>query len=135
MRKTNWLPVGCALGLLLILSACFGAYVIWVQLQFEADRVPTIDFDSALWKSKKPFEHNRTVRSQMIDDLLSTHNFAGWERHELEALLGPPDKSNPEDWDVGYLLGADRSFGIDFEVLVFRFDDSARVTEFRLVKY
>jgi hypothetical protein len=100
----------------------------------ESSGVQQRGFDASLWRTPTKVEHGRTTRSEMVNDLLATHDFAGWTRPQVEALLGPGDKLPPGDdrWDLVYSLGADRSFlPIDNEWLGFKFAQDGTATEYR----
>ena len=84
-------------------------------------------------------EPNRTVRIQMVEDLLRRHNFLGWERAGVVELLGQPD-SDPSwfdpQYDAAYRLGRERGMpGVDFEHLAFRFDGEDKVVAYRILRY
>jgi len=99
-----------------------------------SERGPTRPFDAMLWKQADPNKH-RTVRSEMVDDLLERYDFTGWSRAEIADLLGPsmapPIGSGFEQWDMIYLLGLERgSYALDDEALGFKFDKAGRVVMF-----
>lgn len=76
------------------------------------------------------------VRIRMVDDLLNRHTFKGQTREEVEALLGPKTKTEYfNDWDLVYYLGPGRYGNAvgDSEWLVFRFNSTERVKEYRVV--
>lgn len=99
--------------------------------------VHPISFDVEEWLRAEQIEDYRTVRSQMIEDLLKRFDFRGWSRGEVTKLLGKPDwdpkTSGFPSWDIAYYLGRERggAFSLDIECLVFRFDGSDLVTEYR----
>lgn len=95
--------------------------------------VKSIPFDATAWQGADPIEDHRTVRSQMIDDLLKRYSFRGWSESEVIELLGTPDRgppSTPRCWLV-YRLGAERgAWALDDEYLYFQFNAQNRVTDF-----
>ena len=72
----------------------------------------------------------------MVDDLIHRQHLVGKTRPEVLALLGPQsDTGQFSDWDLTYVLGAERGFmGIDSEWLVLRFDDAGRVMQYEIVR-
>jgi hypothetical protein len=95
-------------------------------------------FNPVAWRHADEIGNYRTVRSQMISDLLCNHDFHGWSRDEVVELLGEPDwdhrtVSSFRNWDFVYYLGLERQgwASLDDEVLVFRFDTNDRVIEYR----
>lgn len=85
------------------------------------------------WQKADPIEGHRTVRSQMIDDLLQRYNFRGWSADEVIELLGLPDRHPPSmrSVDMVYRLGfRPDAWALDDEYLYFRFDGQARVAEY-----
>ncbi|HEX7448112.1 MAG TPA: hypothetical protein VF306_11235 [Pirellulales bacterium] len=97
--------------------------------------VKPIAFEATAWQRADPIEDYRTVRSQMIDDLLQRHNFRGWTEDEVIEVLGPPDGKPPAMRSVHmlYRLGRERGvWALDDEYLYFQFDVQNRVTKFGL---
>ncbi len=71
---------------------------------------PQIPFDEATWKNAKyDYEAHieSDIRGQMTDDLLKRHNFKGWTREQVIALLGESDSLGElaGEWDLIYGLG------------------------------
>ncbi len=96
--------------------------------------VPAV-FEATAWKSADPIGGSRTVRSQMIDDLLQRYHFRGWKSDDVIELLGPPDRRPPAMRlvHIVYRLGAERgAWALDDEYLYFRLDAQNRVTEWGL---
>ena len=99
--------------------------------------VRPIPFESAEWKRAEGIGNGRTVRSQMVDDLLDRHDFKGKTREQVVALLGEPDRAPRNDFRppnhpaLVYALGLERAgpFSVDFEYLAFRLDGQKRVVE------
>ena len=93
-------------------------------------------FDTAEWKSPTIVDGgDRTTRSYMCDDLLATHDFEGFTKQELFALLGSAESGGDfgfEQWDLVYWLGLERAgdFSLDDEVLGFDFDEAGRVIRY-----
>lgn len=95
--------------------------------------VKPIAFEAPAWQRADRIEGHRTVRSQMIDDLLRRYNFRGWSEDEVIELLGPSDRRPPtmRSVHIVYRLGAQRgAWSLDDEYLYFRIDAQNRVTEF-----
>ena len=101
-----------------------------------------IGFDPEKWKTfpRSSNEWPKTdllpVRIRMVDDLLKRHDFSGQTRGEVERLLGPKTKTEYfSDWDLVYYLGPGRYGNAvgDSEWLVFRFDVSGRVQDYKVV--
>ena len=89
-----------------------------------------IPFDAVAWKRADPIKRDRTVRSQMIDDLLGRYNFQGWTEQQIVQLLGEPDsRLGFERYDIVYKMGLERggSFSLDTEALVSQLDRNDRV--------
>jgi hypothetical protein len=97
--------------------------------------VEQVSFDPIAWKRAEPIGSFRTVRSQMIDDLLRRYDFQGWTREEVIQLLGTPNTvSGFTQFDVVYVLGLERggAFSQDDEALGFKFDANGRVVNYRV---
>jgi hypothetical protein len=92
----------------------------------------SIAFDSKVWKQAE--NTNDTVRSFMVDDLLSSRQLVGMSRAEIDSLLGvPPNTPFFSDYQYVYWLGRERSFiQIDSEWLGIRFEND-RVVETKLL--
>jgi hypothetical protein len=71
----------------------------------------------------------------MVDDLVTRKRLDGYTRQQVEALLGPGDKTESwKQWHLAYRLGPDRQgLHLDFEWLVVRFGVDGRVSEYRVV--
>ena len=103
--------------------------------------VRQIPFDSVAWKRADEIENHRTVRSQMVDQLIGSGRLDGLKQTEIENLLGPPLRDmnaagvDGQRWNMAYYLGLERSgsWSIDDEFLVIRFDAQGRVAEYRIV--
>ncbi len=104
--------------------------------------VEPLRFESVNWKRAAPIERHRTVRSQMIDDLLRRGLLNGLTRPEVESMLGPPEPHDlvslgvdPYRWDIAYYLGLERGgvWSLDSEFLAIRFGDAGHVVECRNV--
>jgi len=71
----------------------------------------------------------------MIEDLLHRYDLHGYTQRELESLLGPPDtRKGFSQWDVIYVLGAERTGTLYFddEALGFKFDAKGHVVKYGL---
>jgi hypothetical protein len=74
-------------------------------------------------------------RHRIADWLVLSDRLIGHSREDIVTLLGePPPTEYFKEWDMVYLLGAERSFiSIDSEWLVLRLDDRRVVREARIV--
>jgi hypothetical protein len=118
----------------------------WQLGAFDPPEVQPRPFEAEAWKRADPIEplqRNRTVRSQMIDDLLRRKLLDGLSRAEVEQLLGPPledlsgFKSHFRRYHLAYRLGLQRDGGalaFYYEYLAIRLDEQGRVTEYRDVR-
>ena len=77
----------------------------------------------------------------MLDDLLARYSFTGWNRSEVESLLGTADEvgfdydftvDGPEDWDLLYKAGNEFT---DSRALIFDLDEQGRVIGYRVALY
>jgi hypothetical protein len=93
-----------------VVVATVGAFVGFGKWAFKPE-VEQRSFEAVTWKRADPIERHRTVRSQMIDDLLRHYNFQGWTRGQVTQLLGKPDTmwSSFNQWDIIYVLGTERA--------------------------
>jgi hypothetical protein len=114
------------------------AGLLWWQI-IGRHRVTQIPFDSPAWQLAEPIENYRTIRSQMIQDLLRQFDFSGWTREQIIELLGPPIPGEPSSlgfsqWDIVYVLGIERGgpYSLDDEALGFEFDGEEQVESFGL---
>ena len=106
---------------------------------FDPPEVTPVPFEAAAWRRADPIERDRTVRSQMADDLIRSQRLVGLTRGEVESLLGSPlgDLAfagiDARRWDMAYRLGLERGgkFSLDDEFLVVRFARTGRVVECR----
>ena len=126
-----------ALYAILVLGAILAAGKGISQSAWWNGGVRPISFEPFAWRRADDIGNHRTVRSQMVGDLLGKHDFQGWSRNTLTELLGEPDwdpkTSGFADWDIAYHLGLERggSLSLDDECLVFRFDGNDRVIAYR----
>lgn len=94
-------------------------------------------FDQATWNSQpKADEFMWPPRLCMVDDLLTRHDFHGWQRSNIISLLGEPDQTH---WDADnqlvYYLGPERGLlGIDSEWLVFSLSSDEVVRDYKLAR-
>jgi len=106
------------------------------MLLSESGDVVRVPFDETAWRRAGDIGNYRTVRSQMIDDLLHKYDFRGWHRDSVTELLGKPDCEAAtlgfKKWHYAYRVGLERggSFSLDDEWLLFRFDAHDRVVEY-----
>jgi hypothetical protein len=96
---------------------------------------PRRPFEASLWEKAAPNSPCcRTVRSEMVDDLLAQYDFRGWSRAEIIGLLGSPSPTwaGFEQWDLYYVLGLERAgpYSLDDEALGFKFDAAGHVVKF-----
>ena len=118
---------------LLILAAfviAWLAFVIGFAVFMPSNESPQIEFQSELWVVE-----DSGVRAQMIEDLSKQNDFDKMTKLEVLSLLGEPTETNYfHNYDCVYWLGRERGFlGIDSEWLVFRFDDTGRVTDWAVL--
>ena len=75
-------------------------------------------------------------RHRMADWLVLSRSLLGSTREEVISLLGGPPKTGKfTDWDLVYVLGAQRGlFSIDSEWLVLRFDRSGHAVDARIMR-
>src|ERR1700722_6996821 len=101
------------------------------------DQVGQIPFDPDEWASSSPIENGRTVRSQMVEDLIKSKLSTRMSRAEVVDLLGEPGARREDvmygEWDLVYPIGLERAgiWSLDDEFLVFKLDSEGRVREFR----
>ncbi len=103
--------------------------------------VSPIQFEPTLWKQATSIGNFRTVRNQMVEDLILSKRLDGLPRVEVEQLLGPPLADHAaagidaKRWHLAYFLGLERggAFSLDDEFLVIRLDDEGRAIEYRTV--
>ena len=92
-------------------------------------------FEAADWRSRPPSaDYMWPARLRMVDDLLSRHDFHGWQRSRVVALLGEPDHTRwDSDNQMVYFLGPERGlFRIDSECLVFSLNTDDVVRDYKL---
>lgn len=101
----------------------------------------SIPFDPAIWKRQFLLSSPRLDRAPMLDDLLARYSFTGWNRSEVESLLGTADEvgfdydftvDGPEDWDLLYKAGNEFT---DSRALIFDLDEQGRVIGYRVALY
>ena len=116
--------------------------IIYSTDSFTNDWLNRTRFESEGWKDTQrksnEWPHTKLLptRSRMVDDLLNRHRLTARTRDELEALLGARSGQNSfEGWDWHYYIGPGRYGNAvgDSEWLVFRFDSTGRVTEYKVV--
>ncbi len=121
---------------ILIASAVIAAlvFMVWkIQRDWTFSEFPQTPYIGAQWRAARD-EGGRTVRSNMIEDLLKTHNFKGWACAEVIAELGEPYPGPVPPYDMLILIGPDRGFGIDIEFIAFQLDSDDRVTSYDLIQ-
>jgi hypothetical protein len=99
-----------------------------------SDRLHRRSFDGSAWQEAADGDSHWPARLRMVDDLLRRHDMHGWPRSRVEQLLGPPDETAYDEWDMAYLLGPIRyGFGLGSEWFVLRLDENGRVTDYRIM--
>ncbi|RYD95164.1 MAG: hypothetical protein EOP50_08395 [Sphingobacteriales bacterium] len=75
-------------------------------------------------------------RARIADRLISTQALIGKSKPDIAKMLGePPPTEYFREWDMVYILGAERGFlSIDSEWLVIQFDSSGTATEAAIVR-
>jgi hypothetical protein len=129
-------------GGMVLLVAGMIALSLWNFGAFDSTDVGLVSFDSNDWKQATPIGNRRTVRSQMVDDLLSRHLLDGLSRAQVEALLGPAIEysqlsgGGQHKWDVVYELGLERlgDWSFDTEFLAIRFDRNGLVQVYQTIR-
>ncbi|MCH7989919.1 MAG: hypothetical protein IID46_12320 [Planctomycetes bacterium] len=137
--QLSWKKVTLAIAMVILFFPCFPVSMyIWQEFNAEPDVLP-IPFESEAWKRGDTIGDNRTVRSQMIDDLLQRHDFHGWSKEQIIDLLGNPGEGENHVmyplFDMAYTLGLEREgwASVDFEYLVFKLNDQQKVIHFRVM--
>jgi hypothetical protein len=127
------------------IGALVGLIAFWVALGFGLDRLESLyrttqrlPFNSAEWRADRWDTEPRwlTARQRMIDDLMAQKRLDGLTRAEVEALLGPDNKTvHWRDWHLRYVLGTGRVVGhlFDREWFVVRFGSDGRVAAYRVL--
>lgn len=100
------------------------------------DRIEQIPFERSSWQQATSIGNSRTVRSQMIDNLMNQFDFEGWTVEQVVELLGPPNE-NPSgfgQWDLVDVLGLERHGGLslDDEALGFKMNSDGVVKVYGL---
>ena len=131
IRPTISVLCGLLLGIAAVPVSC-----LWTFGFFDSPEVGPVPFEVASWRRADPIARHRTVRSQMVDDLMRRKLLDGLPRSAVEQLLGPPNKGvqvGQGHWDMIYHLGLERAgaFSLDEEFLVIRFGDHGWVVEYR----
>ncbi|MBG89886.1 MAG: hypothetical protein CMO80_23730 [Verrucomicrobiales bacterium] len=132
MLRRNKILIG--LGVIGLVIAMLG-FPIWMTiLSAFKERSQRIAFDRKKWVEESTFKDPQRIR--MVDDLLKTRSFENMSSNDVVELLGPPEAmAFFRNYDIAYWLGPERGFtSIDSEWLVFRLDDSGKVTEQRIVR-
>jgi len=130
--------VALAFAIVILFFPCFQVSMfIWQEINAEPDVLP-IPFESEAWKRGDDIGNFRTVRSQMIGDLLQRHDFHGWSKEQIVDLLGNPDEGENHEmyplWDMAYFLGVERGgwASLDNEYVVFRLNGQQKVIDYRV---
>jgi hypothetical protein len=144
-REVGWFAgiAVAALVLLLLILVGLPLRFMWALGAFDPPEVQPLPFESAAWKRADPIQRYRTVRSQMVDDILRRRLLDGLSRGEVEQLLGPPIedlsgfKNHFRRYHLAYYLGLQRHGGaLAFydEFLAIHLDEQGRVAEYRDVR-
>jgi hypothetical protein len=115
----------------LAVAVLAGAILCWVA----ADA--PLPFIAVWWRAAKQHWSDPLHRRHRIADwLVLSDRLIGHSREDIVTLLGePPPTEYFKEWDMVYLLGAERGFiSIDSEWLVLRLDDRRVVREARIVR-
>lgn len=115
--------------LAVLVLAVSGAAGWWA---LKANEPPTTSleskpFESQSWKEARPKRDQ--IRLAMVSDILDSGRLQGKTAIEIEALLGPSEVTPfPEDADLGYDLGLERSpVAVDHAWLLIRLDSDGKV--------
>ena len=114
----------------LAVAVLAGAVLYWMA----ADA--PLPFIAAWWRAGEQHWSDPLHRRHRIADwLVLSDRLIGHSREDAVTLLGePPPTEYFKEWDMVYLLGAERGFiSIDSEWLVLRLDDRRVVREARIV--
>jgi hypothetical protein len=114
----------------LVVAVFAGAILYWMV----ADA--PLPFIAAWWQEGEQHWSDPLHRRHRIADwLVLTNRLIGHRREDVVTLLGePPQTEYFREWDMVYLLGAERGFiSIDSEWLVLRLNDRRVVLEARIV--
>jgi hypothetical protein len=114
----------------LAVAVLAGAILYWMA----ADA--PLPFIAAWWRAGEQHWSDPLHRRHRIADwLILSDRLIGHSREDVVTLLGePPPTEYFKEWDMVYLLGAERGFiSIDSEWLVLRLDDRRVVREARIV--
>jgi hypothetical protein len=117
------------LALAVVVILFFGVLFFW----FMAGYVHAAPFEATAWKANSlDGEQMGPTRLRMIDDLFKLHLLKGRTGDEVQMLLGPADRTQPNhDRDLLYALGHDPgSWRLDVEWLVIRLNSSGRVSDY-----
>jgi hypothetical protein len=85
-------------------------------------------FSAAEWQSKHATEGERSIRSQMADELISSRRLIGMSKLQVAKLLGEPGAASHDNVSE-YVLGPERGWGVDYETLRITFDRSGEVVK------
>jgi hypothetical protein len=114
----------------LVAAVFAGAILYWMA----ADA--PLPFIAACWRAGEQHWSDPLHRRHRIADwLVLSNRLIGHSREDVVKLPGePPPTGYFKEWDMVYLLGAERGFiSIDSEWLVLRLDDRRVVLETRIV--
>ena len=91
--------------------------------------LPSLAFDSTIWKTSLTSDSLDPIRLRMVDDLLHRHRLRGMRREEVASLLGTPPKTDYfRNYDFVYWLGPERGYiSVDSEWLAIKFGEDGRV--------
>lgn len=104
---------------------------------FDPPDIVPIAFDNAGLKAATPIANHRTMRSQMVDDLVARKLLDDLDCSQVEELLGPAVTDGryglEPRWDWVYLVGLERlgDLSLDLEFLVIRLSPVGKVAEYR----
>lgn len=109
-------------GSLTLLAVIFVAF-------FLKGRIPHETFDSERWKNWEETEAEWSLRWDMMNSLRNNHNLKGKTTEEIINLLGEPESKT--DKEFSYYLGMAKR-GIDIGTLTILFDETGKVTKFKV---
>ena len=121
----------------LIAVAVFAGVLGVAAVAYSPPSQHPLAFDAAVWAQGEqvPFSSD-APRLRMADGLVASGVLIGKTRMDVEAMLGPPTKTNKfKSYDLVYWLEGERGYiSIDSEWLVVRFANVGTAREVRIVR-
>lgn len=126
---------------ILLAVLCGGLFLIFAVFTWPVwgsmiqDYSTRVAFSESDWLAGVDGRAANPKRTQMVDSLLQTVDFHGRTKTEVIAILGDPTPADYfSEYDLVYWLGPERGFlSIDDEWLVFTLDNSAKVSDYRVI--